>query len=75
MTRLVSCADGAVEVDLSGKKAGRGAYLCPSVGCWERGLKRDRLEHVLRRRISVKNRDDLLEYGRGLFVGGESPSA
>ena len=64
LIRLVYTVDGAVEVDHSGKKAGRGVYLCPSADCWQTGLKKDKLERALRGRISVENRQNLLAFGK-----------
>ena len=53
-------------MDSSGKKAGRGAYLCPAGACWEAGLKSGRLEHALHTAISPANREQLISYGQGL---------
>src|SRR5690242_9677909 len=50
--RLVRTPEGHVEVDLTGKKAGRGAYLCSLATCWELALKRDRLSTALKTRVS-----------------------
>ncbi len=69
LIRLVRVSDGSVEVDTSGKKAGRGAYLCRVEECWQTGLKGGRLEHVLRTSITEDNREQLNAYGRGLFEG------
>lgn len=66
LIRLVCSVDGTVEVDPSGKRAGRGAYLCPLADCWQKGLKKDRLEHTLHGSMSLENRELLLEFGRGL---------
>ena len=66
LVRLVRGANGTVEVDTSGKKAGRGAYLCPARECWEVGLKGKRLEHVLRITLTQDNREQLIQYGRSL---------
>lgn len=66
LVRLVRLADGGVEVDSGGRKAGRGAYLCPAAECWEVGLKRGRLEHTLRTAISPGNREELVKYGQEL---------
>ncbi|OGO04085.1 MAG: hypothetical protein A2Y91_06900 [Chloroflexi bacterium RBG_13_54_8] len=66
LIRLVCAADGRVEVDFSGKKAGRGAYLCYSSECWEKGLKKNRLEHALRGKIGPESWAGLLEVGRTL---------
>ena len=62
LIRLVHITDNGVEIDLTGKKTGRGAYLCPTHECWESGLKTGRLEHALRTTISSENRNELLRY-------------
>src|SRR5215212_3803797 len=46
--RLVRDAEGRVAVDPTGKRAGRGAYLCHDPACWEQALKRRGLERALR---------------------------
>ena len=58
LIRLVRISDGSVEVDTSGKKAGRGAYLCPE--CWEIGLKGSQLKHALRTTLTQDNREQLI---------------
>jgi predicted RNA-binding protein YlxR (DUF448 family) len=66
LIRLVRVPGGGVEVDPGGKKAGRGAYLCPAAECWQAGLKKGRLEHALRITLTPDNREQLLKYGVGL---------
>jgi len=68
LIRLVRISNGNVEVDTSGKKAGRGAYLCPTLECWEIGLKTDRLEYTLRITLTQENREQLTRYGKDLFI-------
>ena len=46
--RVVREVDGHVAVDPTGKRAGRGAYLCHDPACWEQALKRRALERALR---------------------------
>jgi predicted RNA-binding protein YlxR (DUF448 family) len=58
--------DGITELDLSGKRPGRGAYLCRSRLCWQKALKGTRLEGALRAQITQKDRDKLSEYSRTL---------
>ena len=65
LIRLV-CNAGAVEIDPKGKKAGRGAYLCPISECWETGLKNNRLEYALRTKLTLEDRQTLAEYGMSL---------
>jgi predicted RNA-binding protein YlxR (DUF448 family) len=62
LIRLVRAENGCVEVDISGKKPGRGAYLCPKKVCWELVLKKNRLEHALQTELSDDNRQILIEY-------------
>ena len=64
LVRLVRLSDGSVEVDISGRKVGRGAYLCPARGCWEVGLKGGRLEHSLRTTLTQDNREQLIRLGK-----------
>jgi len=66
LIRLVRISGGGVEVDPGGKRAGRGAYLCPAPECWQVGLKKGRLEHALRTTLTQDNREQLLRYGTGL---------
>lgn len=69
LIRLVRTAESRVEVDPSGKSAGRGTYLCPVPECWETGLKRNRLERALRTTLTPDNREQLLSYGQNLNQG------
>jgi len=66
LIRLVHTSDGIVEIDTTGKRAGRGAYLCPLRECWETGLRGNRLEHALRTSLSRDNREQLIRYGKDL---------
>jgi predicted RNA-binding protein YlxR (DUF448 family) len=67
LIRLVCAENGVVEVDISGKKPGRGAYLCPRKVCWELVLKKNRLEYALRTKLSDDNRQILIEYVHNLL--------
>ena len=69
LIRLVHTSDGNIEIDTSGKKAGRGAYLCRLWGCWEVGLKGNRLEYALRSRLTQDNREQLINYAKDLLEG------
>ncbi len=46
--RVVRGKDGAVSVDLTGKKAGRGAYICKSAECLKAARKAHRFEKALK---------------------------
>jgi predicted RNA-binding protein YlxR (DUF448 family) len=55
--RLVRDAAGHVALDPTGKRAGRGAYLCHDPACWEQALKRHGLERALR--VAALSPEDL----------------
>ena len=59
LLRVVRTPDGHVQLDASGKKAGRGAYLCAKLSCWEIALKRKRLENEFEVTISPEDREAL----------------
>ncbi len=49
LVRIVRTDANRVEADATGKKAGRGAYLCRQRECWEEILSsHGRLEHALK---------------------------
>jgi len=66
LVRLVRVSGGGVEVDPVGRKPGRGAYLCSTPDCWQAGLKKGRLEYVLRTTITEDNRQQLIKYSQEL---------
>ena len=47
LVRIVRTPEGEVMLDVTGKKSGRGAYICPEVSCYEKALKSKRLERTL----------------------------
>lgn len=65
--RLVRTPEGTVEVDPTGKRNGRGAYLCPKRSCWYAALDTRAIEQALRVDLSESNRDQLREYARTHF--------
>jgi predicted RNA-binding protein YlxR (DUF448 family) len=62
LIRLVSRENGIVEIDVFGKKPGRGAYLCPQKNCWELALRKNRLDYALRTRLRDDSRQTLRNY-------------
>lgn len=56
LLRVVRTPEGAVVIDLTGKKAGRGAYICRRRSCWERALKKGALEGALKTSIGAADR-------------------
>ncbi len=39
LIRVVRTPQGEIELDFTGKKAGRGAYICPSADCLKKAVK------------------------------------
>jgi uncharacterized protein len=60
LIRIVRSLDG-VQVDLTGKLAGRGAYLHNRHSCWEQGLK-GALAHALKTGLTTEDRERLQAY-------------
>ncbi len=66
LVRLVRTGEGQVRIDLTGKQAGRGAYLHPVRSCWEIGLKGSRIEQALRIKLTQADRLTLQMYAQSL---------
>ncbi|MEX1255528.1 MAG: YlxR family protein [Dehalococcoidia bacterium] len=64
--RVVRTPEGAVEVDETGKRNGRGAYICARQECWEAALQKDRLGRALRVTISQRVREELTRHAERL---------
>jgi hypothetical protein len=47
LIRIVRTPEGSVEIDQSGKKSGRGAYICPQLDCLQQAIKGKRLQKAL----------------------------
>ncbi|HPT85353.1 MAG TPA: YlxR family protein [Bacillota bacterium] len=47
LLRVVRSPEGVVSLDLTGKKSGRGAYICKNVQCLRKARKAKRLERNL----------------------------
>ena len=52
MIRVVKESSGEVSLDFTGKKAGRGAYVCPTIECLEKAQKSKGLERSFKTGIS-----------------------
>ncbi len=66
LVRVVRTADGTVEVDRTGKRAGRGAYLCPAQVCWRTARTRKSLDQALAVTVSAETWTILDEYAERL---------
>ena len=61
LLRIVRSPEGEISLDLTGKKNGRGAYVCPDKACITKAVKEKRLERALEKAISEDVYKQLLE--------------
>ena len=59
LLRVVRTPDGHVVIDPTGKKSGRGAYICARLSCWETAIKKKRLEQEFKQPIPEEDRAGL----------------
>ena len=52
MLRVVRTPEGTVIADPTGKRAGRGVYVCPQRDCWQRALRAGSLARALKAEIA-----------------------
>ncbi len=52
LLRVVRSPEGEISLDFTGKKSGRGAYICKNLACLKKVRKSRRLEHNLECPIS-----------------------
>jgi hypothetical protein len=56
LTRLVRTPDEGVQIDPTGKRNGRGAYLCDNPACWQKASRGDVLAKALRVSLTQEDR-------------------
>ncbi|MBQ8919172.1 MAG: YlxR family protein [Acidaminococcaceae bacterium] len=61
LIRVVRSPEGDISLDLTGKKAGRGAYVCPDKECITKAYKGHRLEKALEKQVNDDVYKKLLE--------------
>ena len=64
LIRIVKSKDKEIFIDRTGKKEGRGAYICDDVKCLEKLIKSKRLEKVFEMTIS----QEIYESLRGVII-------
>lgn len=61
LLRIVRDKEGGVFIDLTGKKSGRGAYICKDIKCFEAAKKGHRLEKAFETKIPDEIYESLKE--------------
>lgn len=64
LIRIVKSKDGDIQIDTTGKKNGRGAYICDNIECLEKLIKTKRLEKIFEMNIS----DEVYNNLRGVII-------
>lgn len=64
LLRIVKSKEGIIEPDVTGKKNGRGAYICKNEECLNKLIKSKRLERIFEKEISP----ELYESIRGVII-------
>ena len=52
LVRVVRSPEGEISLDLTGKKNGRGSYICRSVDCFNMAVKRKSFERAFGQKLS-----------------------
>ena len=53
LVRIVRSPEGDISLDTTGKKSGRGAYICPSADCLKKAVKSKRIDKILEVTVPV----------------------
>ena len=61
MIRVLKTAEDGIVIDETGRKNGRGAYICPSMDCFRKAVKGKGLERSLKMAIPKELPDTLLQ--------------
>lgn len=64
LLRIVRLPHGAVEIDPTGKKPGRGAYICKSETCIKNAQKNHRLDNALKTDVPSNIYEQAMEYSK-----------
>lgn len=61
LVRIVRSPEGEYSLDITGKKAGRGAYICRNKECFEKAVKEHRFEKSFKASMGSDIYDELRE--------------
>jgi len=68
MVRVVRTPEGRVEVDLTGKRNGRGAYIHRARSCWDAAVAGGQLAHALKIALPDPDRQTLEAFAVSLPI-------
>nr|WP_083821102.1 YlxR family protein [Acetonema longum] len=59
LLRVLRTPEGQIVLDLTGKKAGRGAYICNNETCFTKAYKEKRLERALKQALQPETYEEI----------------
>jgi len=59
LIRIVKTPENDMDIDPTGKKSGRGAYICPKKDCLEKAIKGNRIERALKQPVTTEVKERL----------------
>jgi len=65
LIRIVKNKQNEISIDKTGKKEGRGIYICDNINCLEKAIKTKKIERSFETKISEEIYNDL----RGVILG------
>lgn len=65
LIRVVKNKDGVISVDLTGKKEGRGVYICKTEECLNKAIKNKKMSRAFEMEIDEKIYENLKEFING----------
>ncbi len=61
LVRIVRSPEGEISLDLTGRKNGRGSYICKSTDCFDKALKKKAFERAFGVKLSDELADSIRE--------------
>jgi predicted RNA-binding protein YlxR (DUF448 family) len=72
LLRVVRTPKGSIEIDPTGKRSGRGAYVCADWECWEAALDQGKLGRALKCQVADQDVEALREVVTSFLVNASS---
>lgn len=69
LVRIVRSPQGEISLDITGRKPGRGAYLCPDAACLAKAQKAKRLERAFETQIPAEVYEEISRQIEGVSSG------
>ena len=59
LTRIVRTADEGIVIDTTGKRNGRGAYVCDQLSCWDKIINSNLLANALKTEVTADEKAEI----------------